>query len=54
MPSESGIVPTENVKEEKDLGVMIDSKLNFREDSVKRIPCDQFVNIFHTLYHFAP
>ena len=29
MPSESGIVPIKKVKEEKDLGVMIDSKLNF-------------------------
>ena len=31
MPSESGIVLIEKVKEEKDYGVMIGSKLNFRQ-----------------------
>ena len=37
MPSESGIVPTEKVKAEKDLGVMIDSKLNFRQHISKKV-----------------
>ena len=37
MPSESGIVSTEKVKEENDLGVMIYSKLNFRQHISKKV-----------------
>ena len=37
MPSESGIVPIEKVKEEKDLSVMIESKLNFRQHISKKV-----------------
>ena len=37
MPSESGIVPIEKVKEEKDLGVIIYCKLNFKQHIDKKV-----------------
>ena len=38
MPSDLGAVPIENVEEEKDLGVIIDRKLSFRQHIAKKVP----------------
>ena len=38
MPSDLGAVPIEKVEEEKDLGVIIDRKLNFRQHIAKKYP----------------
>ena len=37
MPSDLGAVPIEKVEEEKDLGVIIDRKLNFRRHIAKKV-----------------
>ena len=37
MPSESVIKPIEKRKDEKDLGVVMDSKLNFRQNIPKEV-----------------
>ena len=37
MPSDLGAVPIEKVEEEKDLGVIIDRKLNFRQHIAKKV-----------------
>ena len=53
MPSESGIVPIEKVKEENDLGVMIDSKLNFRQHISKKVPiANRNLGIIHRTFTY--
>ena len=53
MPSESGIVLTEKVKEEKDLGVMIDSKLNFRQHISKKVSiANRNLGIIHRTFTY--
>ena len=53
MSSESGIVPIEKVKEEKDLGVMIDSKLNFRQHISKKVSkANRNLEIIHRTFTY--
>ena len=52
MPSESGIVPIEKVKEEKDLGVT-DSKLNFRQHISKKLSiANRNLGIIHRTFTY--
>ena len=41
MPSDLGAVPIKKVEEEKDLGVIIDRKLNFRQHIAKKVSIAQ-------------
>ena len=53
MPSESGIVSIEKVKEENDLGVMIYSKLNFRQHISKKVSiANRNLGIIHRTFTY--
>ena len=56
MPSDLGAVPIEKVEEEKDLGVIIDRKLNFRQHIAKKVSIanSNLGIIYRTFTYFNP
>ena len=53
MPSDTGNVLIEKVKKEKDLGVIIDSKLNFRQHIASKVANRNLGIIFRTLTYLS-